>query len=294
MTAYLLIPFLLLINTHMQRLQGQIYPARFTVSVTMSSIAALTIGVYAWVTGHAMDFAFVTDYRFLLNLGCLLAYILVQMECRKEFCDNLPLLNFSGFLTLAVVPILSLVVSIALGFSQTLEIQYENPYAMYWLCGGTLIVTILYYGHRLHADNLNSRKLLLLTLHTVLGALSVVIGVKVMQEYEPLSVLLVSNVFTMTVFFIFAQVKQGGVTRLGPVSFTPIAISVLCYLGAQIIGMLVMTRLPVEEYSLIRCVGLILMGYAYFYVTERKILFTLRDIGLLALLLGLQLYFYRG
>lgn len=294
MTAYLLLPLLLLINTHMQRLQGLIYPARFTVSVTMSAIAAISIGGYAWMTGHGMAFEFVTDYRFLLNLICLLAYILVQMECRKEFSENLPLLNFTGFLTLSVVPIISMLVSLGLGFSQTLEVSYENPYAMYWLCGGTLILTLLYYGHRLRADNLNARKLLLLSLHTLLGGLSVVIGVKVMQEYEPLSVLLISNLFTMSVFFIFAQVKQGGVTQLGPVGFRPIAMSVLCYLGSQVIGMLVMTNLPVEEFNLIRCVGLILMGYAYFYVVERKILFTARDISVLALLLGLQLYFYRG
>lgn len=294
MTAYVLLPLLLLINTHMQRLQGLIYPARFTVSVTMSGIAAFSIGAYAWFTGRALDFAFITDYRFLLSLICLLAYILVQMECRKEFCDNLPLLNFTGFLTLSVVPIISLVISLGLGFSKTLEVSYENPYAMYWLCGGTLILTLLYYGHRLHADNLNTRKLALLALHTLLGALSVVIGVKVMQEYEPMSVLLISNLFTMSVFFVFAQVKQGGVTQVGPVGFRPIAMSVACYLGSQIIGMLVMTNLPVEEYNLIRCIGLILMGYAYFYVTERKILFTARDILLLGLLLGLQLYFYRG
>lgn len=294
MTAYLLLPLLLLINTHMQRLQGLIYPARFTVSVTMSAIAAMSLGGYAWTTGHAMDFEFVTDFRFLLNLLILLAYILVQMECRKEFSDNLPLLNFTGFLTLSIVPIISMLVSLWLGFSQTLEVTYANPYAMYWLCGGTFILTLLYYGHRLHADNLNARKLLLLTLHTMLGGLSVVIGVKVMQEYEPLSVLLISNLFTMSVFFIFAQVKQGGVTNLGPVGLRPIAMSVACYMGSQMIGMLVMTNLPVEEYNLIRSVGLILMGYAYFYVAERKILFTARDIALLVLLLGLQLYFYRG
>lgn len=291
MIAYLLFPLFLIISLHMQRTQCVLYSVRFLTSSIMSVIAFIFIVFYAYLTESAFDFSFLYDFRFYVNLGCMIALIIVQMECRKEFQANLPLLNFSGFLSLSVIPVLSIGVTAAMGFSKSMEVDYSNQYGALYLCGLILCITIFYYGGKIKSDNLTLRKIIMLTLHTFLASLSVVMAVKMMQEFNAISLLLAANLSTAIIFIVCSYLmKEEGVSSCKS-NLNTLAVMVVCYLITQFMGMHIMIRLPVEEFNLIRCIGMILMGYFYCYIRDRSILFTSRDIFILIGMMLVQFVF---
>jgi hypothetical protein len=293
MLAYLLFPVLLMISIHAQRLQLDIYKVRFTSSVIMTSCVMICICAYAWVADKNLDFEFLSDYRFYLSNGILTALIMLQMKCRKIFENNLPALNFSGFLVLAVLPLVSIAVTDLMSFKNTLEVKYENSSDSVVMCAIILVLTIIYYGGRLRSDKLNAKKLLLLALNLSLAVLSIVIHVKLIQENDALSFLLASNFFTCTFFLVVSRVRKEPLSLVKGDSLKPIIGMIACYMITQSVGSYIMLKLPVEEFNIIRCIGMVIFGYAYVYCHERKIVFSHKDLILLITIIGVYGYFSR-
>ncbi len=293
MLAYLLFPVLLMISIHAQRLQIDIYKVRFTSSVIMTSCVVVCICAYAWMVDKKFDFAFLYDYRFYLSNAILTSLIMLQMKCRKIFENNLPALNFSGFLVLALLPLVSIGVTEFMSFKNTIEVHYENSYDSVLMCSIILGLTVLYYGGRLKSDNLNAKKLTLLAVNLSLAVLSIVIHVKLIQEYDTLSFLLAGNLFTGFVFLIISRVRRESLSIVRGPSLKPILAMIGCYMITQSAGSYIMINLPVEEFNIIRCIGMVVFGYAYVYCHERKVVFSARDALLLAMIIGVYMYFSR-
>lgn len=251
-----------------------------------SCLAFLAIGIGL----GTLHFDFLTDYRFYVSQLLLIGLIVVQIEGRKQCEDNIPLFNFSSFLIISAAPLASALILWLMPFKNTVEGAYDSPFSMFAMCGITLLLTIIYYLNKLRSGAISHWHWLFLNI--LIGTFSIVLHAKLIQEFDAYSYLIASNGINIVVFLLLAiRNKEMSSAKALMCHRHKLAVVVLLYCLTQLLNTRIVTQLPVEQYVTLRSAGMVLVGYAYHYVQDRRVLFTLRDVVLLLCIISTQLYF---
>jgi hypothetical protein len=274
MTAYLLFPFFLLLTVHFQKLQSDLYDIKYTSAAMMCSSSCVVFLAWKLLSETPVDFAFLGDLRFYVSQVLLIALVMVQIEGRKQCQDNMPLFNFSSFLIISAAPVASFIVVTALPFKNTVEVQYDSLFSMIAMCAITLLLTIVYYFNKLKSGAVT--RLHWLILNVLIGTFSIVLHAKLMQEFDSYSYL--KN----------KELKQLNASMSNKRN---LLVVVTLYCITQFLNTEIVTKIPVEQYVTLRSAGMVLIGYLYYYMQDKRVIFTARDIVLLTSIIATQLYF---
>jgi hypothetical protein len=290
MTAYLLFPFFLLLTVHFQKLQSDLYDIKYTSAAMMCSSSCVVFLAWKLLSETPVDFAFLGDLRFYVSQVLLIALVMVQIEGRKQCQDNMPLFNFSSFLIISAAPVASFIVVTALPFKNTVEVQYDSLFSMIAMCAITLLLTIVYYFNKLKSGAVT--RLHWLILNVLIGTFSIVLHAKLMQEFDSYSYLIATNGINIVVFLLLSlknkELKQLNASMSNKRN---LLVVVTLYCITQFLNTEIVTKIPVEQYVTLRSAGMVLIGYLYYYMQDKRVIFTARDIVLLTSIIATQLYF---
>lgn len=246
--------------------------------------------IYCIQYDGVFDVSFLTDYRFYLSQALLIGLIMVQIEGRKQCEDNIPLFNFSSFLVISAAPIVSLFISSVMPFKNTVEANYESNLSLVGMCGITFLLTAVYYRLKFKSGAIN--KMHWLIMNILVGTFSIVLYTKIIQEYNPYAFLVATNGINICIFLVMAilnrELSQKALMSDEKAKLLSVAVF---YCLSQYLNTHVVTKVPVEQYVTVRSAGIVLMGYAYYYLLDRKILFNRKDILILTLMIATQIYF---
>jgi len=291
--CYWLFPLLLLITVHIQKVQNDFYKHKYFNSFVLSLIGAifLMLSNIAKIDFH--NFKFLMDYKFYLSQIISITFMILQFKSRKSNEHNLTICYFVNFLSLAIVPFVSIGLMYLFQFKNTIEVEYKNDSDIYYLSLSLFVLAIFFYIDKLKNKAINNIQILIMTF--IFGAVSGVFSSKMMQEYDPINYMIVATLFNFLIFFILSLIKEKKENLLT----IPIKIDnkrkylfmILGYCVTLYINTIIISNIPSEQYSIIRNVGLILVNYAYTYHYEKVNLINYKDAFVLFLMMLTLLYF---
>lgn len=274
----------LILAIHIQKIQNRFYSVKYTCSVIICLCAS---AILLAVHGHEIDsesFGFLSDYRFYLAQIFNVAMLMAQVEGRKHNEKNMEVFYFSNFLVISAIPILTPLLTDLFDFKHAVKEQYSSPYSMYAMVGCMLLLTILFYGKKLR--NKTCKRADLLVANILFGSIAIILGGRMVQEYNAINYLIAANVFSSITFLTLA-LSNGEHKRLkeADLQLKPISQIVACFVMSLYLSSYVIKHSTIETYTILRNVGIIFVSYGYSWIIEKNKTHNLRD----SLLLGLMI-----
>lgn len=274
----------LILAIHIQKIQNRFYSVKYTCSVIICLCAS---AILLAVHGHEIDsesFGFLSDYRFYLAQIFNVAMLMAQVEGRKHNEKNMEVFYFSNFLVISAIPILTPLLTDLFDFKHAVKEQYSSPYSMYAMVGCMFLLTMLFYGKKLR--NKTCKRADLLVANILFGSIAIILGGRMMQEYNAINYLIAANVFSSITFLTLA-LSNGEHKRLkeADLRLKPISQIVACFVMSLYLSSYVIKHSTIETYTILRNVGIIFVSYGYSWIVEKNKTHNLRD----SLLLGLMI-----
>ena len=297
--SYWLFPLLLVVTVHIQKLQIEFYKYKYFNAAVLALVGTgfLLLTNFNKIDFH--NFRFLLDYKFYLCQTIGVIFMILQFKARKNNEHNLTICYFVNFLSLAIIPFVSIGLMYLFSFKNTIEVQYDSPSDIYYLSISLFVLAILFYIDKFKSKSINNVKQLGLVF--IFGAVSGVFGSKMMQEYDPVNYMMIATVFNVVVFSILSFVKEKkesvrlvSILEDGdkPKSYKKDYIfMMLSYCVTLYINTIIISNIPAEQYSIIRNVGLILVNYVYTYHYDKINLMNFKDSFVLALMIFVLVYF---
>jgi hypothetical protein len=269
---------------HLQKIQNKFYTIKYTCSVIICVCGSI---ILLAVNAHEISrdsFAFLSDYRFYLAQFFNIVMLMIQVEGRKHNEKNLEVFYFSSFLIISAIPILTPLLTDVFGFKQAVKANYSNPYSMYALVACTLVLSFLFYARKLRNKTFNRPDLLVANI--LFGSVAIILGGRLLQEYNAINYLIASTVFTGVSFFVLALLNgehkriKGANLQLKQMSEI-----VVCFVISLYISSYVVKHSAIETYTIVRNVGFIFVSYGYSWLVEKTKTYNMRDAVILCLMI---------
>lgn len=294
--CYWLFPILLAVTVHIQKLQNEFYKYKYFNSALLALVGSIFLVITNIARVDYHDFTFLKDYRFYLSQIISVIFMIVQFKSRKLNEHNVTICYFVNFLSLAIVPFVSIGLMHLFSFKNTIEVQYESKSDIYLLSLSLFVLAIFFYIDKLKSKSINGFKVLLMAF--VFGAVSGVFGSKMMQEYNPVNYMIVATLFNLLVFIILSLIKEKrekhhdeNSRKLNKNDLRNYLFMVMGYCVTIYINTIIISNIPAEQYSIIRNVGIIIVNYAYTYHYENINLVNWKDSFVLCLMIAALVYF---
>jgi hypothetical protein len=294
--CYWLFPILLAVTVHIQKLQNEFYKYKYFNSALLALVGSIFLVITNIARVDYHDFTFLKDYRFYLSQIISVIFMIVQFKSRKLNEHNVTICYFVNFLSLAIVPFVSIGLMHLFSFKNTIEVQYESKSDIYLLSLSLFVLAIFFYIDKLKSKSINGFKVLLMAF--VFGAVSGVFGSKMMQEYNPVNYMIVATLFNLLVFIILSLIKEKrekhhdeNSRKLNKNDLRNYLFMVMGYCVTIYINTIIISNIPAEQYSIIRNVGIIIVNYAYTYHYENINLVNWKDSFVLCLMITALVYF---
>lgn len=274
--VYLLFPVLLLLTIHLQNLQVRHYSTRYLASSVLSLSGFLCLAGYQLVRQAPLDLPFLTDARFWIAQAGLLLFIKIQLKARKLNEKNLTVFNFSSFMIDALVPFTAVLVVWGFSLQNTIEADGRTWVDRAMMSGLILMLLGLFYTRKVQSHECARPDLLLG--NCVLGSVVLMMQGKLIQEYDPYLFQMASSLVMFTVFMILS-IRRQEYKIFDPKEFTgktAVAL-VVCHCVTLVLILVIITRIPAENYTIVRNSGLVLAGYVYSQVVQGKKQYNLQD-----------------
>lgn len=291
--SYWLFPVLLFTTLHVQKLQNDFYKFKYFNSTILSMIGAIFLISINFHRINVENLRFLLDYKFYLAQIAAITFMILQVKARKSNEQNLTICYFVNFMSIAIVPFVSIGIMYLFKFQNTIEIEYKNSYDVWLLCISLFVLSIFFYLDKLKSKSVNNIGLLISIF--ILGAFSGVFSSKMMQEYNPVTYMTVGTVFNVLVFFIIANIKERNnkselfsTMKLHKRNYLFLCLG---YCVTLYLNIIIISNLPTEYYSIIRNVGIILVNYIYAYYYENVNLFNVKDSIILFLIIAVLIHF---
>lgn len=291
--SYCLFPLLLLITLHIQKIQNEFYKIKYFNSTFISIVGAFFLSILYFNNFNYSSLSFLGDYRFYLAQFCAIFFMILQIKSRKLNEHNLTICYFVNFLSIAIVPFTSIFIISLFSFKNTIEITYNNQSDVYLLSLSLFVLSLIFYLDKLKKKSVNNVPLLILIFFV--GSFSGVFSGKMMQEYNPFIYMTVATIFNIGIFAFISFLKEK--KSYSHISSTLVEnkksylILSIGYCVTLYLNILIISNLPVEYYSIIRNVGIILINYIYAYVVEKINLFNIKDSIILILIIAALIHF---
>lgn len=286
-------PMMLLSLLHVQRLQNKLYEFKYSNSRLLAIVGFVFLLIINFNNISWNNFSFLMDFKFYLTQIVGTTFMILQIKSRKANENNLTVCYFVNFATIAIIPLVSMIAYYLFEFNNTIEISYDNQYNIYILSAILLILSGIFYADKMKNKSVNNIGLLFAVF--IIGAFSSVLGVKMIQEYHPISYMMVStfsNIIIFSIVLLFKERKK--IDRpIDSLMNNKNLYAALCisYCLTMILNMIIATNLASEHYAIIKSVGIIFANYGYTYYMEKVNLFNRRDSFILTLIIITLLYF---
>lgn len=286
-------PMMLLSLLHVQRLQNKLYEFKYSNSRLLAVVGFLFL-LSVNIRNISLDnFSFLMDFKFYITQIIATTFMILQIKVRKANENNLIVCYFANFATIAIVPVVSVIACYVLEFNNTIEINYNNKYDIIFLSIILLGLSAFFYAEKIKKKAINNKGLLFSVF--IVGAFSSVLGVKMLQEYNPISYMLVSTLCNIIIFSVILVFKknENNIKQIESFKNNKRLYVILCssYCVTMILNMIIATNLASEHYAIIKNVGIIFANYGYTYYMEKVNLFNKRDSFILTLIIITLLYF---
>lgn len=293
MFIFALFPVLLFITVHIQKIQNEFYKSKYLNSTILSLVGASFLLLMNITKIDYHTFKFLLDYKFYLAQMISIVFMILQFKSRKSNENNLTICYFVNFLSLAIVPFVSIGLMYLFQFKNTLEVEYKSTSDIYLLSLSLFVLATFFYLDKFKHKAVHNVKVLVMVF--IFGAVSGVFGSKMMQEYDPINYMMVATFFNLLIFGILSALKEkrkptderfinkGNIRKY---SFMALGYCVTLYLNTIIIS-----NIPAEQYSIIRNVGIILVNYVYTYYYDKINLVNFKDSFILILMIATLVYF---
>jgi hypothetical protein len=277
---------------HLQKIQNRFYTIKYTCSVIICVCGSL---VLLAVNGSEItrdSFEFLSDYRFYLAQVFNIVMLMIQVEGRKQNEKNMEVFYFSSFLIISAIPILTPLLTDFFDFKHAVKETYSSPFHMYAMVGCMLVLSVLFYARKLR--NKTFQRPDLLVANIVFGSVSIILGGRLIQEYNAINYLIAASVFTAIAFFVLA-LCNGEHKRIkdANLQLRPISEIAVCFVVSLYISSYVIKHSTIESYTIIRNVGFIFVSYAYSWMIEKTKTHNLRDSVILGLMILTLIVFSR-
>lgn len=294
--CYWLFPILLAVTVHIQKLQNEFYKYKYFNSALLALVGSIFLVITNIARVDYHDFTFLKDYRFYLSQIISVIFMIVQFKSRKLNEHNVTICYFVNFLSLAIVPFISIGLMHLFSFKNTIEVQYESKSDIYLLSLSLFVLAIFFYIDKLKSKSINGFKVLFMAF--LFGAVSGVFGSKMMQEYNPVNYMIVATLFNLLVFIVLSLIKEKrekhhdeSSRKFNKNDLRNYLFMVMGYCVTIYINTIIISNIPAEQYSIIRNVGIIIVNYAYTYHYENINLVNWKDSFVLCLMITALVYF---
>lgn len=294
--CYWLFPILLAVTVHIQKLQNEFYKYKYFNSALLALVGSLFLVITNIARVDYHDFTFLKDYRFYLSQIISVIFMIVQFKSRKLNEHNVTICYFVNFLSLAIVPFVSIGLMHLFSFKNTIEVQYDSESDIYLLSLSLFVLAVFFYIDKLKSKSINGLNVLFMAF--IFGAVSGVFGSKMMQEYNPVNYMIVATLFNLLVFIVLSLLKERreekhneNTRKLNKNDFKNYMFMVMGYCVTLYINTIIISNIPAEQYSIIRNVGIIIVNYAYTYHYENINLVNWKDSFVLGLMITALIYF---
>lgn len=273
---YLLFPLLLMLTIHLQHLQVRHYATRYLTSSVLSLAGFVGLAGFQLVRNAPLDLPFLGDPRFWITQAGLLLFIKVQLKARKLNEKNLSVFNFSSFMVDALVPFTAVLVVWMFSLQNTIEADGRTWIDRAVMSGLIVMLLGLFYVRKVKSHECVRPDLLLG--NCVLGSVVLMMQGKLIQEYDPYLFQMASSLVMFVVFLGFS-LKRQEYMLFDAKAFTlrTVAEMVVCHCVTLVLILLIITKIPAENYTIVRNSGLVLAGYAYCRMVQGKNQFNLMD-----------------
>lgn len=273
---YLLFPLLLMLTIHLQHLQVRHYATRYLTSSVLSLAGFVGLAGFQLVRHAPLDLPFLGDPRFWITQAGLLLFIKVQLKARKLNEKNLSVFNFSSFMVDALVPFTAVLVVWMFSLQNTIEADGRTWIDRAVMSGLIVMLLGLFYVRKVKSHECVRPDLLLG--NCVLGSVVLMMQGKLIQEYDPYLFQMASSLVMFVVFLGFS-LKRQEYKLFDAKAFTlrTVAEMVVCHCVNLVLILLIITKIPAENYTIVRNSGLVLAGYAYCRMVQGKNQFNLMD-----------------
>ncbi|WP_274644962.1 hypothetical protein [Pseudomonas serbica] len=277
---------------HLQKIQNKFYTVKYTCSVIICLCGSLILLAVNGSEITTDSFDFLTDYRFYLAQVFNIVMLMVQVEGRKQNEKNMEVFYFSSFLIISAIPILTPLLTDVFNFKYAVVETYSSPYSKYALVGCMLVLSFLFYARKLR--NKTCHRPDLLVANIVFGSVAIILGGRLVQEYNAINYLIAASVFT-AISFLGLALFNGEHKRIrdANLQIRPISEIVFCFVVSLYISSYVIKHSTIETYTIIRSVGFIFVSYAYSWIVEKQKTHNLRDAVLLGLMI-ISLFVFSG
>jgi hypothetical protein len=128
----------------------------------------------------------------------------------------------------------------------------------------------------------------------VFGSVAIILGGRLVQEYNAINYLIAASVFS-AISFLGLALFNGEHKRIrdANLQIRPISEIVFCFVVSLYISSYVIKHSTIETYTIIRSVGFIFVSYAYSWIVEKQKTHNLRDAVLLGLMI-ISLFVFSG
>jgi hypothetical protein len=280
----------MVLSIHIQKIQVKFYPVKYTCSVIICLCGSAILLMAHGGEINKESFVFLLDYRFYLAQIFNIIMLMVQIEGRKHNEQNMEVFYFSNFLIISAIPILTPFLTGLFSFKHAVEESYSSPYSMYAMVSCMLVLTILFYMKKL--NNKSCKRADLLIANVVFGSVAIILGGRMVQEFNAINYLIASNVFSAFSFLALAllngenkRLKEANL-KIGPISQIVICFVVSLYLSGYVVK-----HSTIESYTILRNVGIIFVSYGYSWLIEKNKTHNMRDSVLLGLMIATLVIF---
>lgn len=294
--SYLLFPFLLFITLNIQKIQNKHYDFKYFNSAILALFGTAFLLIINFNKLNTEHFQFLKDYKFYIAQFLSIIYIIIQVKTRKYNEHNLNICYFANFLSIAIIPFVSILLMYLFKFENTIEIKYDNFYDVILLSVSLFILSFIFYLDKIKNKSIN--KINWLFASFLVGAFSVVFSSKLMQEYDPTNYMIVATFLNLIAFLIISFFKEiNTIKKIKSLNYSLIKhksnyfFMVLGYCITLNINIFIISNIAAEHYSIVRNVGIILINYFYSYFYEKVNIVNVKDSVVLFLIISVLIIF---
>lgn len=294
--ALLSFPFLLLITIHVQKIQNKYYKFKYFKSGLIALSGSLFLLSVNIKNINSEEFIFLTDYKFYIAQFMGVLFIVNQVKVRKLNENNLTVVYFIGFLSIALAPFASIFLMYLFDFQNTIEVNYKSFYHVIGLSLSLLILSILFFLNKLKSSDIKGVNLLFLSF--LLGSFASIFSAKLMQEHNAINYMITSSIINFLLFIGISTLKE--VNSLDKIKeITNFIIEdkksflfiTLGYCIMQILNIFIISNIAAEHYSIIKTIGFVFANYVYSYYIEKTNIINYRDLTILIMIIFSLLFF---
>lgn len=291
--SYALFPFLLFITLHIQKIQNKYYKFKYFNSALLAATGTSFLLFLNFENLTLENFQFLKDYKFYIAQAFSIFFIIIQIKIRKYNEENLTICYFVNFLSIAIIPFVSIFLMYIFEFKNTLEIEYKSFYHVIGLSASLFILSTLFYIDKLR--NKSIKKVNWLITAFIIGSFATVFSSKLMQEYDPTNYMIVATIINFIAFITIFSAKEAKdyfeLKKSLILNKNSYFIMAGFYCISLNINIFIISNIPAEYYSIIRNVGIILMNYFYSYYYENVNLINLKDSFILFIIIAVLAFF---